>query len=232
MSRRDAVRDLGRSSGLLALAAAGPLVGGGLMTGWAAANAESLRGGGIETAAGLAAAGFFGCALWVMPTFVLALVSGWALGWPWGFVLAWGTATLASPLGKGLSAVLAGPGVMRFVERYPRGAAVCGAVTRSSPWRAGLLVGLLRLSPVVPYGAVNVLAAAFRLRWGPFLWGTAIGMAPRVAAVAAVGAGLERFDPQRPGSAWLLGVGAAATVGAVGVLGWATRRALRRVGEE
>ncbi|MEM6459197.1 MAG: VTT domain-containing protein [Planctomycetota bacterium] len=231
MSRRHVFRDLGRSSAVLALAVAGPGVGAAVVLGLAAANAEALRGGGWGLAALLGVGGGLACGLWVLPTNVLSLVAGWSLGWPWGFVLAWGSATLAATLGKGLSSALAGPGVSRFVERYPKGAAVCEAVTRSSPWRAGLLVGLLRLSPVVPYGAINVLSAVFGLRWGPFLWGTAVGMAPRVAAVAALGAGLERFDPQRPGSAWLLGVGAAATLAAVGLLGWWTRRALQGVGE-
>ncbi|MEO0515464.1 MAG: VTT domain-containing protein [Planctomycetota bacterium] len=229
---RQTVKDLSRPTALLAFAAAGPAVGGALGLGAALAYADTLRGGGAGVLSVLVLSGLIGCGLWVLPTHVLSLVCGWALGFPTGAAVALGTATLAAPLGYVVGGKLAGTGALVWAERYPKGAAVCEAMTRSSAWRAGYLVGLLRLSPVVPYGATNVLAAAFKVRFGSFIGGTAIGLAPRVAAVAALGAGLEKLEMTRPdGIAWVV-LAVAATLLMIVSLGWITRGALRRaVGE-
>lgn len=229
--QRQTVKELSRPTALLAFAAAGPAVGGALGLGVALANAQALRDGGAGVGAMLVLVGLVGCGLWVLPTHVLSLVCGWALGFPMGAAVALGTATLAAPLGYVVGGKLAGPGALVWAERFPKGAAVCGAMTRASAWRAGYLVGLLRLSPVVPYGATNVLAAAFGVRRGPFIIGTAFGLAPRVAVVAALGAGLERLEMTRPGGmAWVVG-GVVATVVMVLAMGWVTRGALRQAGE-
>ncbi len=228
MLTRQTINELSRPTALLAFAAAGPALGGALGLGLAVASAEALRSGGAEIVLLLVVGGLVGCGLWVLPTHVLSLVCGWALGFPAGAAVALGTATLAAPLGYVVGGKLAGDGALVWAQRYPKGAAVCAAMTRSSAWRAGYLVGLLRLSPVVPYGATNVLAAAFGVRWGAFIGGTAIGLAPRVAAVAALGAGLETLDMTRPdGIAWVV-LGVAATALMIVSLGWITRGALRR----
>jgi len=225
---RTTVKELSRPAALLAFAAAGPAVGGALGLGLALTQADTLRGGGAGVLVMLVAGGLIGCGLWLLPTHVLSLVCGWALGFPAGAAVALGTATLAAPLGYAVGGKLAGRGALVWAERYPKGAAVCDAMTRASAWRAGYLVGLLRLSPVVPYGATNVLAAAFGVRKRAFIVGTAAGLAPRVAAVAGLGAGLERLEMTRPsGIGWLV-LGVAATAVLVAAMGWVTRGALRR----
>lgn len=109
---------------------------------------------------------------------------------------------------------------------------MCEAIRRASPGKAFGLLALLRLSPVVPYGTTNVLAAVFALRRLPFVVGTAVGMAPRVAVVAAWGAALERLDAgTSPVGGWTLAAGAAATLGVVVLLGWIARRALAEVSQ-
>jgi uncharacterized membrane protein YdjX (TVP38/TMEM64 family) len=173
--------------------------------------------------------GALGCGLALLPTHVLSLLCGWAFGLPAGLAVALLGATLGSPLGYGIGKWLAGPGVMQVIARNPEGAAVCDAITRSSPTRAFVLIGLLRLSPVVPYGSTNVLAAVFGVSWVPFIVGTFFGLAPRAAAVVFIGAGLERLDSDVGVSPWVLGVGIAATVAALFVMSWAAKRALVRV---
>ncbi|MEM9915810.1 MAG: VTT domain-containing protein [Planctomycetota bacterium] len=232
MSKRQTVKQLGRPTALLAFAAAGPAVGGALGLGVAMVYAEALRDGGLTVVAGLVLIGLLGCGFWLLPTNVLSLVCGWALGWSWGAVVALGTASLAAPLGYAASKRLAGSGALDWVERYPKGAAVCEAITRSSAWRAGYLVSLLRLSPVVPFGAINVLAAAFGVRWGAFIVGTLLGMAPRVAVVAGLGAGLEQLEMTKPGGIGWVVLGVAATALMIASMGWVTRGALRRAVEQ
>lgn len=232
MFRRQTIRELGRPTLVLGLAAVCSALGGLVVLGVALSWSDELRDGGLGVLLMLLAAGTVGCGLWLMPTHVLSLVCGWSLGLPVGAAVALLGATLGSPLGYVIGGKLAGPGALVWAERYPKGAAVCAAITKASPWRAGWLVGLLRLSPVVPYGATNVLAAAFKLRPLPFVWGTALGLAPRVAVVAGLGAGLEQLEMTKPeGWGWLV-LGVVATGLMIASFGWATRDALRRVAAE
>ncbi|MEM8738914.1 MAG: VTT domain-containing protein [Planctomycetota bacterium] len=227
--RYTAIQQLGRPAALLGLSAAGPVAGAAVAAGVMLGYEQTLRGGGVGVAAALVVGGWVACGLWLLPTHVLSLLCGWSLGWLGGFAAALVTATAAAPLGLAVARRLGGDGAMAWVERYPKGAAVCEAITRSSWGRAAMLVGLLRLSPVVPFGATNVLCAAFGVRRGPFVVGTLVGLAPRVAAVVALGAGLERLDFSRPGGLGWLVVGVAATGLVVVVMGEATRRTLRGV---
>ena len=197
-----------------------------MVLGWAVAWSDWLRGGGLEAGLLLIGLGLVGCGVALLPTHVLSLLCGWTLGLPIGFLVAVLTATAASPLGYAIGRKLAGPGMMELIQRYPRGAAVCEQITRASPARAGLLVGLLRLSPIVPYGSTNVLAAIFRVPMVPFVVGTLLGLAPRVLVVVGLGAGLERVDLSRPSSPWMVVLGIVATVLALVVMGWVTRRTL------
>ena len=100
-----------------------------------------------------------------------------------------GGATLGAPLGYAVGGWLAGPGLLEWAERYPKVAAVCGAIRRAGPGRAFGLLALLRLSPVVPYGTTNVLAAVFHLPKRPFVVGTSAGPGPAGGGGGGVGRG-------------------------------------------
>ena len=226
MSRFVTFKQLARPSGVVFFAAVGQAVGGVAAFALAYTYADALREGGPEIGALLLIGGALGCGLALLPTHVLSLLCGWAFGLPVGLIVALAGATLGSPLGYAIGKRLAGPGMMAVIQRNPRGAAVCEAITRSSPWRAFVLIGLLRLSPVVPYGSTNVLAAVFSVPMLPFMWGTLIGLAPRAAAVVLLGAGLERLDSKTSVSPWVWGVGIAATLAALFVMSWAAKRAL------
>ncbi len=218
-----------RPTGVVFFAAVGQALGGFLALGLAVAYADALRAGGAGIVLLLLTAGVLGCGLALLPTHVLSLLCGWALGLPFGLTVALAGATLGSPIGYGIGRRLAGPGAMEVVARHPKGAAVCEAVTRASPMRAAVLVGLLRLSPVVPYGSTNVLAAVFGVPRLPFVVGTLIGLAPRAAVVVALGAGLERLDSEKQASPWLIAMGVAATVLLIILMGWFAKRAMARV---
>lgn len=225
---RKNLKTLGKPTLLLLLAVAGPGLGALLTLSIAVPLADELRGGGGAVLAILIVAGFVGCGLWILPTHVLSLLCGWALGGWIGAAVALVTASAAAALGYAVAKRLVGDDVLVLVERYPRGAAVCAAVTRASPGRAAVLLGLLRVSPVVPYGATNVLAAAFGVPWIAFMVGTVVGLAPRVVGVALLGAGLGKLDFTRPGGVGWLVAGVGATVLAIGLLGWVTQQVLSR----
>ena len=232
MSRLTTLKPLARPMGVVFLSALGPALGSIAVLALAYAHADALREGGLGVLALLLIGGALAVGLALLPTHVLSLLCGWALGLPVGLLVVLTAATAGSPLGYALGRLLAGPGVMQVIERNPKGAAVCEAIARSSKPRAFVLIGLLRLSPVVPYSSTNVLAAVFRVPMLPYLIGTFIGLAPRAAAVVLIGAGLERLDSEASVSPWLLGLGIAATVAALVLMSWAGKRALNRVAAE
>lgn len=214
---------------LLGLSAAGPLLGAGVAVTLAVARAEAWQNGGVDLVALLLFGGAVACGLWLLPTHALSLVAGWCMGGWLGSIVALSAVTLAAPLGHVVAGALVRDGVDRWLARYPRGAAVCEAITRGSWARAVLLVAMLRLSPAVPFGAFQVLSASFKLPIQALVPGTLIGMAPRVVAVVWLGAGLEQLDLTRPsGVGWAI-AGGAATLLAVALMGWVTRGALKRM---
>lgn len=229
MIQRDTLLRLARPTGVAFFAAVGQALGGIGALALAYTYADTLRDGGPAIAALLLVAGTLGCGLALLPTHILSLLCGWALGLPAGLAVALMGATLGSPIGYALGRKLAGPEALQLIARYPRGSAVCEAITRASPARAGLLVGLLRLSPVVPYGSTNVLAAVFAVPGLPFVIGTLFGLAPRAAVVAALGAGLEQLDSARSAPPWLWVLGVCATVLALVLMGLVAKRALGSV---
>jgi uncharacterized membrane protein YdjX (TVP38/TMEM64 family) len=90
------------------------------------------------------------------------------------------------------------------------------------------LVALLRLSPLLPFAATNLVLAAARVPVLPFLAGTALGIAPRVCVVALAGSGLSELDLSRSSDQRLAVLGAVATVLVLVVLTRLARRVLRQ----
>jgi len=210
---------------LLLLAVTGPAVGGIAGLAIAIIWADALREGGPFIALILVAIGLVGCGFWVLPTHLLSLVCGWAMGFWAGAATALITATLAAPAGYWAASKLIGDNALQWVNRYPKGAAVCTAIVNTSKPRAGLLIALLRMSPVVPYGATNVLAAIFKLPHQAFILGTLIGLAPRVLIVTGLGAGLEHLGASTNNAP---AIGFVATAALIVALGWITRIALNQ----
>lgn len=232
MPRLATIKQLARPSGVVLLSALIPALGSLVALTLAYRYDEALREGGLGVGALLLIGGALAVGCLLLPTNVLSLLCGWAFGLPVGLAVALSAATLGSPLGYVIGQRLAGPGVTRVVEQNPKGAAVCEAITRASKPRAFVLIGLLRLSPVVPYGSTNVLAAVFSVPMLPFVLGTLVGLAPRAAAAVLLGAGLERLDAKASVSPWVWGVGITATVLALIVMSWVAKRALMRIASE
>jgi uncharacterized membrane protein YdjX (TVP38/TMEM64 family) len=122
--------------------------------------------------------------------------------------------------------------VARHLAARPRFAAVERAVSA----RGRTLVLLLRLSPVVPFNALNYLLGLSTVSFGDFLLGS-VGMIPgtfmyayagRLAGEAAAWAG-QAATPHDASYYVLLTVGLAATILAVVSVTRTARRALRDV---
>jgi uncharacterized membrane protein YdjX (TVP38/TMEM64 family) len=165
----------------------------------------------------------------LLPTYTPSLVGGWAFGLASGLAATLAGFALAATIGFALSRRLSGERLMDVLRDHPRGLAVHDAFVRSGAWKALVVVALLRLPPNSPFAVTNLLLAASRVRYVPFLAGTIAGLAPRAAAAVAVGAGLARVDLDRPTQAGAVFGGIAVTIGVAVALGWMANRALARV---
>ena len=102
-----------------------------------------------------------------------------------------------------------------------------GALLRSGGRRAAFVIGLVRLSPVMPFAGTNLLMAASGVRLVPFALGSGVGLAPRVLALVFASAGLSHLDFGEPGQGAMAIVGIVATVLGLLLLGVLAKRALR-----
>jgi len=130
----------------------------------------------------LAIAAFVVGGLVVFPVLVLIAATAAALG-PWlGFVSAATGVLLSSLVLFGIGRVLGQARLQRLLGR------------RSSRIQSRIIgkgvvaVAMIRMVPIAPFSIVNVVAGASKLSLRDFMIGTALGMAPGIAAMAALGA--------------------------------------------
>jgi uncharacterized membrane protein YdjX (TVP38/TMEM64 family) len=219
--------DLGPTTPLLALATLGPLAGVAVLTAtspiwlpWFGSDAGSVFAFWL-TGAGAAA-------VCLVPTHATSLAAGFLFGAGVGVAVAWLVVVLAAVLGFAICHRLVGSRATGALAGSPRAIAVHRALLGRGFWRTTWLIALLRLSPVLPFAATNLLMAAFGVRPLAFLLATALGIAPRAAAVAIVGAELSELDWQAGRNVWSTVFAIAATIAVVAVVGRIAGRALRR----
>ena len=130
----------------------------------------------------LAIAAFVVGGLVVFPVLVLIAATAAALG-PWlGFVSAAAGVLLSSLVLFGIGRVLGHVRLQRLLGR------------RSSRIQSRIIgkgivaVAMIRMVPIAPFSIVNVASGASKLRLRDYMVGTALGMAPGIAAMAALGA--------------------------------------------
>lgn len=116
------------------------------------------------------------------PATALTLMAGLAYG-IWGFVLVLFSATLASAVAFLLGRYVAYHPVKRWISSKPRLRALNRAVSEEG-WR---VVGLMRLSPVIPYGLQNYLFSVTDIKFVPYVLATLIGIMPASALYVYVG---------------------------------------------
>lgn len=181
----------------------------------------------VILAAAAATAGLAGFSL--VPTYMLEIIAGWAFGAATGLVVAIVGITAAATIGFGLTRLVVRGHVLQSAHDHPRCEAVRRAMLDGGPIRAGMMVALLRLAPVVPFGATNLLMASAGCRVVPFAIGTALGNLPRAATIVFMAAEMSQLSfRQQPG---LIIVSVVATVVVVCVIGLVAKRALAQMTE-
>ncbi len=224
MGRRAA--ELGAIGPLAVFTVVGPSVGAVVLT----ATFGSWYGG-LEDSVNPAPL-FFVCAailagLSLIPTHASSLVAGMLFGTAPGSVLAMLSVLAAALLGYRVLAQFSRARATLALASRPRASAVHRALLHHSGRRTIWIIALIRLSPLMPFAATNLLMAASGVRLGPFLAGTLLGIAPRVIVVAAAGSGLAELDLSQGADRRLLILGALATAAALFVAGRLASRTLR-----
>jgi uncharacterized membrane protein YdjX (TVP38/TMEM64 family) len=169
---------------------------------------------------------YVGCTVLMIPGSLLSLAAGSIFGVLWGSLYAVVAANLGANAAFLLGRWVAREAVGKRVAARPGFAAIDEAVGREG-WK---IVGLLRLSPVVPFTLLNYALGVTRVSFGQHALASLVGMLPGTvmyvflgsAAGLAAGAGGEKTTAEKA----LFAVGLAATVAVTLVLVRLARRAL------
>jgi uncharacterized membrane protein YdjX (TVP38/TMEM64 family) len=187
---------------------------------WLDAFASWVRDTGVLGLAVFSVA-FVALSLAMLPTLQMYIAVGTIYGVLWGAVIISVLSVVAAAATQLLVHTRLRGWVERRLERHTKLRAIDRGIAEHAFWVALLL----RLSPA-PFGALNYALSLTKLSLWRNLVATAIGMLPTNVLYAYAGALLHG----NTGSTWhriALFVGIAAGLGAVSLIAWASRRALK-----
>jgi len=172
----------------------------------------------------------------LLPPYVQSIIAGWTFG----AVMGTGAVLIGllggATIGFFVARMLSGDALMRMISANPRAKAIHHALVEAKQRRTFLLILLLRLPPNSPFALFNLAMGAARVRYGPMIAATAIGMLPRTAflcsaAAAAAATGAQDIQDlvRRQSWPWLI-VGVASFIAALLIIRVLAMRALRAAG--
>ena len=165
-----------------------------------------------------------------LPGSVFTIAAGLVYGMVAGTAVALTGATIGASL-----AFLAGRYLFRRrIEKYASGNERFAAVDQAIGEHGWKVVGLLRLSPLIPYNASNYFYGITSIRFWPFLLASLVGMLPGAFLYAYLGAigraGLSRQRPEDVLESVFLGFGFLATIAGTIFLSHIAKQALQKKG--
>ncbi len=173
------------------------------------------------------------CLAWIpaavllVPGSILTLGTGFLFGGVWGLVVVSIGSTLGATAAFLVGRRLGRDWVRERIGGHERMRGVDGAIARE-----GLkVVLLLRLSPLIPYNALNYALSLTAVGLRDYVLGSWLGMLPGTVLYVALGAGARSLAAALTGAgerpaAWL--ALAAAGLAATAAAGWLVARAARR----
>lgn len=233
MTRSDLVRTLRRlgPAGVLAVIAGSlPALGALTLLYFIDTTGEWLRDNGLA-ALGAYVAGFaLLTGLAMLSTHMPAALGGWAYHFGLGFPAALGGILGGAAIGYAIARRASGDRVTSLVREHPKWQAVYDALLGSGTARTLLIVTLLRIPPSSPFAITNLVLAATRVAWGPYLLGTLLGLAPRTALVVYLASHLARLDETSGlNNRWIWIGGIVVTIAVILVIGRLAQHAVERV---
>lgn len=198
-----------------------------IVTHWIQSLIEWVRG---EGAAGLIvyAIAFVAITLSLLPTIELYIAAGLIWGVGWGTAITTVLTLVAALAAYVLVHSPLRPRIEKRLRKHKKLAAFDRGITARSFW----ISFLLRVSPIVPFGALNYALAATKISLVTYLVTTLLGMLPTNVLFAYAGSLLHsatELGNAQPDGIWrhvLLWGGIAASIGASVLVGLAAKRAL------
>ncbi len=160
---------------------------------------------------------YFACAvllagLSLIPTHACSLIAGMLFGIIQGPIIALFAVVTASCFSFVVVKLIVQEGSYQALLRKEKTAEIHQELLLKSGYKAVLFISFIRLSPIMPFAATNVLLAASQVKTSLFLMGSFIGLSPRIILVAIAGAGLSELDLSKSSNIWLAIVGGVSTV--------------------
>jgi uncharacterized membrane protein YdjX (TVP38/TMEM64 family) len=166
-----------------------------------------------------------------IPGSILSVAAGLIFGVGLGFIVAWTGALLGSSL-----AFLIGRYFARSkIEEKTKGNEEFKAIDEAIRKQGWKIIGLLRLSPLIPFNASNYFYGITKVGFWPYLLATAGGMLPGTllcvylgaAGMAGLGGGSQDYSSLEYG---FFGVGLVATIGITIWVSHIAKNALKKSG--
>ena len=166
-------------------------------------------------------------ALLFVPGIVLTIGAGYVFGLAWGVVIVSIASTVTAALAFLIARYAARARVQGLARRNERFAAIDRAIGENG-WK---IVGLLRLSPLVPFSVSNYLYGLTSVRLLPYLLASWVAMLPATVLYVSLGAAGRSAGEKGGRSPWewaLLAAGLLATAAVTVLLTRMARKELRK----
>lgn len=176
----------------------------------------------------------------MLPTYASAILGGWAFGFAWGL-----PAALAGFCGGAIIGYLIARGAardraVRLIEEHEKWRIVRDALIGDTDqggsghgfWKMLGVVALVRLPPSSPFAMTNLVMAAVKVRFLPYVLGTLIGMAPRTGVAVYIAAHVQNSaarDVAKDKPVWWIVASIVLGLVVLSILGAVAKRALERV---
>ena len=158
-----------------------------------------------------------------------------AAGLVYGIVAGTAVALTGATLGAGLAFLAARYLVRERIEEFAQKNRKFGAIDKAIGDEGWKIVGLLRLSPLIPFNVSNYFYGLTSIGFWPYLIASCVGMLPGVLLYAYLGAigqaGLEGGKKGYSPLQWtFLGIGLLATIAVTVFVGRVATKALQKTG--
>jgi len=165
----------------------------------------------------------------LIPTHAASLIAGMLFGTLWGPTYALIAIVMAAFTSYMFFKLLLGAKAVELFSMDSKASDVYKELLNHNGFRTFYIIALIRLSPIMPFAATNVLLSAGKVKLREFLLGSCIGLAPRVIVVAMAGAGLTKLDLSIGSHKGMLIAGIVATILAIFIMGRISKKVLKNI---
>lgn len=164
----------------------------------------------------------------ILPTYAQSFLGGWAFGFAHGTMAATGGLVGGAVVGYLVARRAAGQRVVTLIAEQPKWKAVYDTLLRGGFWKTLAIVTLVRL-PSSPFAVTNLILAATRVGFAPYVIGTVVGILPRTAVAVYLAASASKLDFSEGSARWFWIAGVVAAVAIAGLIGYWANQAIARV---